>query len=110
MDPEFKGDALCVIGIPAVADNEAKNKLQEAARAVFDGVLLIPEPFLAALGMRDEERLQNLITKTQSVIRYLLILVREPPTSVSFRAISPSRKIYSVFHLVVMKWMLFWTS
>ena len=59
VDPEFKGDALCVIGIPAVADNEAKNKLQEAARAVFDGVLLIPEPFLAALGMRDEERLQN---------------------------------------------------
>jgi rod shape-determining protein MreB len=59
VDPEFKGDALCVIGIPAVADNEAKNKLQEAARAVFDGVLLIPEPFLAALGMRDEERLQD---------------------------------------------------
>ena len=24
VDPEFKGDALCVIGIPAVADNEAK--------------------------------------------------------------------------------------
>lgn len=59
VDPEFKGDALCVIGIPAVADNEAKSKLQEAARSIFDGVLLIPEPFLAALGMRDEERLQE---------------------------------------------------
>lgn len=59
VDPEFKGDALCVIGIPAVADEEAKHKLQEAAKSVFDGVLLIPEPFLAALGMRDEERLQQ---------------------------------------------------
>ena len=46
VDPEFKGDALCVIGIPAVADEEAKHKLQEAAKSVFDGVLLIPEPFL----------------------------------------------------------------
>ncbi|MGA1116226.1 MAG: rod shape-determining protein, partial [Opitutales bacterium] len=34
-------------------------KLQEVAKSVFDGVLLIPEPFLAALGMRDEERLQD---------------------------------------------------
>tara|TARA_B100002019_G_scaffold289529_1_gene305340 strand:- start:8219 stop:9340 length:1122 start_codon:yes stop_codon:yes gene_type:complete len=59
VDPEFKGDALCVIGIPAVADEESKHKLQEAAKSVFDGVLLIPEPFLAALGMRDEERLQQ---------------------------------------------------
>ena len=59
VDPEFKAEALCVIGIPAVADEEAKNKLEEAAKSVFDGVLLIPEPFLAALGMRDEERLQD---------------------------------------------------
>ena len=59
VDHEFKGDGLCVIGIPAVADEDAKQKLQEAAKSVFDGVLLIPEPFLAALGMRDEERLQE---------------------------------------------------
>jgi rod shape-determining protein MreB len=48
-----------VIGIPGVADEEAKNKLLDAAKSVFDGVLLIPEPFLAALGMRDEEKLQD---------------------------------------------------
>ena len=65
VDPEFKGDALCVIGIPAVADEDAKHKLQEAAKSVFDGVLLIPEPFLAALGMRDEERLQKSDYKDQ---------------------------------------------
>jgi len=59
VDPEQKGEALCVIGIPGVADEEAKNKLLDAAKSVFDGVLLIPEPFLAALGMRDEEKLQD---------------------------------------------------
>ena len=59
VDPDQKGEALCVIGIPAVADEEAKNKLLDAAKSVFDGVLLIPEPFLAALGMRDEEKLQD---------------------------------------------------
>jgi rod shape-determining protein MreB len=59
VDPECKGEALCVIGIPGVADEEAKNKLLDAAKSVFDGVLLIPEPFLAALGMRDEEKLQD---------------------------------------------------
>ena len=59
VDPEQKGEALCVIGIPAVADEEAKNKLLDAAKSVFDGVLLIPEPFLAALGMRDEEKLHD---------------------------------------------------
>jgi rod shape-determining protein MreB len=59
IDPEHKGEALCVIGIPGVADEEAKNKLLEAAKSVFDGLLLIPEPFLAALGMRDEEKLQD---------------------------------------------------
>jgi rod shape-determining protein MreB len=59
IDPEHKGEALCVIGIPGVADEEAKNKLLDAAKSVFDGLLLIPEPFLAALGMRDEEKLQD---------------------------------------------------
>ncbi len=59
VDPEGKNEALCVIGIPAVADEEAKGRLKEVATSAFDGVLLIPEPFLAALGMRDEERLQD---------------------------------------------------
>jgi rod shape-determining protein MreB len=59
VDSERKGEALCVIGIPGVADEEAKNKLLDAAKSVFDGVLLIPEPFLAALGLRDEEKLQD---------------------------------------------------
>jgi rod shape-determining protein MreB len=59
VDPEFKREVLCVIGIPAVADNDAKENLKNAATGAFDGILFIPEPFLAALGMRDEDRLQD---------------------------------------------------
>jgi rod shape-determining protein MreB len=56
IDPERKMDVLCVIGIPALADADAKENLKEAAKGAFDGILFIPEPFLAALGMRDEEK------------------------------------------------------
>jgi len=59
VDPEFKREVYCVIGIPAVADAEAKENLKNAAKGAFDGILFIPEPFLAALGMRDEERLAD---------------------------------------------------
>ena len=59
VDPEFKREVLCVIGIPAVADNDAKENLKKAAKGAFDGILFIPEPFLAALGMRDEDRLED---------------------------------------------------
>jgi len=59
IDPERKREVYCVIGIPAVADTEAKSRLQEAAKGAFEGILFIPEPFLAALGMRDENRLQD---------------------------------------------------
>lgn len=59
LDPEFKREVLCVIGIPAVADAEAKENLKKAAKGAFDGILCVPEPFLAALGMRDEERLTD---------------------------------------------------
>ena len=59
IDPERKREVLCVVGIPAVADAEAKENLKKAATGAFDGVLFIPEPFLAALGMRDEEQVGN---------------------------------------------------
>ena len=71
VDPEFKKEVLCVIGIPAVADDDAKENLKKAAKGAFDGILFIPEPFLAALGMRDEERSRILIIKIQSVIHCL---------------------------------------
>ena len=59
IDPERKREVLCVVGIPAEADAEAKENLKKAAMGAFDGVLFIPEPFLAALGMRDEEQVGN---------------------------------------------------
>ena len=59
VDPEKKSQVLCVIGIPAVADEKAKDTLKQVALEAFDGILLIPEPFLAALGMREEEKLQD---------------------------------------------------
>lgn len=46
-----------VIGVPAKADPSAREALRQAFTGVFDKVLFIPEPFLAALGMRDESRL-----------------------------------------------------
>ena len=59
VDPEYKREVLCVIGIPAVADADANENLKKAAKGAFDGILFIPEPFLAALGMRDEDKLQD---------------------------------------------------
>ena len=59
VDPEYKREVLCVIGIPAVADADAKENLKKAAKGAFDGILFIPEPFLAAWGMRDEDKLQD---------------------------------------------------
>ena len=59
VDADKSRETLCVIGIPAVADEQAKENLKIAAKGAFDGILLIPEPFLAALGMRDEERLKD---------------------------------------------------
>jgi rod shape-determining protein MreB and related proteins len=59
VDPEGSSEVLVVIGVPAVADSSAKDNLKKAAKGAFDGVLFIPEPFLAALGHRDESRLDD---------------------------------------------------
>lgn len=48
-----------VIGVPARADETAREHVREAVRGVFNKILLIPEPFLAALGYRDESKLGN---------------------------------------------------
>jgi rod shape-determining protein MreB and related proteins len=48
-----------VIGIPANADGEARENARSCATGVFERLLLIPEPFLAALGFRDDSRLNQ---------------------------------------------------
>lgn len=48
-----------VIGVPANADAAARENVRQCVSGLFDRVLLVPEPFLAALGFRDESRLND---------------------------------------------------
>ena len=48
-----------VIGVPANAEESARESVRDCATSIFERVLLIPEPFLAALGYRDESRLNQ---------------------------------------------------
>ncbi len=59
IDPDGKAQVRAVIGVPACCDDSGKESLRQAAVGAFDGVLFIPEPFLAALGGRDESRLAD---------------------------------------------------
>lgn len=50
-------EVRAVIGMPASSDLRAREDARTAVQGVFHKVLFIPEPFLAALGYRDESRL-----------------------------------------------------
>lgn len=56
VDPAGTAEIRAVIGVPANADQPACDNIRHAVSGVFDRVLLIPEPFLAALGVRDDAR------------------------------------------------------
>jgi rod shape-determining protein MreB len=57
---ETKSDVRAVIGMPASSDLAARESARTAVQGVFSKVIFIPEPFLAALGYRDESRLSDL--------------------------------------------------
>lgn len=57
IDPTGTAEIRAVVGVPANAGQAAREDIRTCAAGVFDRVLLIPEPFLAALGFRDESRL-----------------------------------------------------
>lgn len=57
IDPTGKAELRAVIGIPASAPDRDRENLRHVVTGVFERVFLIPEPFLAALGYRDESRL-----------------------------------------------------
>jgi len=57
VDPSNSSEIRAVVGIPANADQKAREDIRQCALGVFDRILLIPEPFLAALGFRDDTRL-----------------------------------------------------
>lgn len=56
---ESSCEVRAVIGMPANADAAARENTRLAVTGIFDKVILIPEPFLAALGCRDEDSLMN---------------------------------------------------
>jgi rod shape-determining protein MreB len=57
IDPSGTAEIRAVVGVPANARDTAREDIRNCANGVFDRVLLIPEPFLAALGFRDDARL-----------------------------------------------------
>jgi len=52
-------ETRAVIGMPANATAESRENIRLAVTNIFDKVILIPEPFLAALGSREEKSLLN---------------------------------------------------
>ncbi|MGH7995012.1 MAG: rod shape-determining protein [Opitutaceae bacterium] len=59
VDPSGQAEIRAVVGIPANAGEAARDDIRRCAQGVFDRILLIPEPFLAALGYRDDSRVRQ---------------------------------------------------
>jgi rod shape-determining protein MreB and related proteins len=59
VDPTNTANIRAVVGMPANAGPRAREDIRRAAYGVFDRVIFIPEPFLAALGYRDDSRLNQ---------------------------------------------------
>ncbi len=57
VDESGSAEIRAVIGLPANADGMAHDHLRDSVAGVFDRIILIPEPFLAALGVREDSRL-----------------------------------------------------
>lgn len=58
-DPTGRAEIRAVVGVPANAGEAAREAIRRAASGVFSHILLIPEPFLAALGYRDDSRVKQ---------------------------------------------------
>ena len=48
-----------MVGVPANAGEQARDAVRRAATGIFSRILLIPEPFLAALGFSDDSRIKQ---------------------------------------------------
>jgi len=57
--PEHAGEIRAVIGMPASSDLAARENARAAVQGVFQKVIFVPEPFLAAIGYRDADRLND---------------------------------------------------
>ncbi len=58
-DPSGRADIRAVVGVPANAGEPSREKIRKSAQGIFSRILLIPEPFLAALGFRDDSRVKQ---------------------------------------------------
>jgi rod shape-determining protein MreB len=58
-DPSGKADIRAVVGVPANAGEQARENIRRSVQGIFSRILLIPEPFLAALGFRDDSRVKQ---------------------------------------------------
>lgn len=56
---KHKGEIWSVIGVPANVDPQDSKRLRAVIGNNFDRFLMMPEPFLAALGIRDDSRLKD---------------------------------------------------
>lgn len=56
IDPSNQAEIRTVVGIPANAGDKAREDIRQCALGIFDRILLVPEPFLSALGFRDDSR------------------------------------------------------
>lgn len=59
LEPGDDDELRAVIGVPARADDKAKEDVSIAFTGVLHKIILVPEPFLAALGYRDETKLRK---------------------------------------------------
>ena len=57
VDPTGQAEVRAVVGVPANAEPEAREHIRRSVDGAFERVLLIPEPFLAAIGVREDTRL-----------------------------------------------------
>jgi rod shape-determining protein MreB len=58
-DPSGRAEIRAVVGVPANATESAREQIRRSAQGIFSRILLIPEPFLAALGFRDDSRVRQ---------------------------------------------------
>ncbi|MBI5368062.1 MAG: rod shape-determining protein [Planctomycetes bacterium] len=59
IDPDGAKEIWAVIGCPANSNSEKCHDLRTGCASAFSKVLIVPEPFLAAMGFRDESRLDD---------------------------------------------------
>jgi rod shape-determining protein MreB and related proteins len=59
VDPSGTAEIRAVVGMPANANPQARDDIRRCAYGVFDRILMIPEPFLSALGYRDDSRVSQ---------------------------------------------------